>query len=65
MSAPEAGVGRLGSLRLDSVPVGNTRRRLSFFVMVLCYSRLMYLEFTVSHERAQAFSGDQGLIGSD
>ena len=31
-----------------SVPVGNTRRRLSFFVMVLCYSRLMYVEFTVS-----------------
>lgn len=31
-----------------SVAVGNTRRRLSFFVMVLCYSRLMYLEFTVS-----------------
>ncbi len=31
-----------------SVPVGNTRRRLSFFVMVLCHSRLMYLEFTVS-----------------
>lgn len=31
-----------------SVNVGNTRRRLSFFVMVLCYSRLMYLEFTVS-----------------
>lgn len=31
-----------------SVNVGNTRRRLSFFVMVLCYSRLMYVEFTVS-----------------
>ncbi|MBD3337063.1 MAG: IS21 family transposase [Candidatus Eisenbacteria bacterium] len=31
-----------------SVSVGNTRRRLSFFVMVLCYCRLMYLEFTVS-----------------
>ena len=31
-----------------SVNVGNTRRRLSFFVMVLCHSRLMYLEFTVS-----------------
>ena len=30
-----------------SVTVGNTRRKLSFFVMVLCYSRLMYLEFTV------------------
>lgn len=31
-----------------SVPVGNTRRKLSLFVMVLCHSRLMYLEFTVS-----------------
>jgi len=30
-----------------SVSVGTTRRKLSFFVMVLCYSRLMYLEFTV------------------
>jgi transposase len=31
-----------------SVAVGQTRRRLSFFVMVLCYSRLMDVEFTVS-----------------
>ena len=31
-----------------SVPVGRTTRRLSFFVMVLCFSRLMYVEFTVS-----------------
>jgi transposase len=31
-----------------SIAVGSTRRRLSFFVMVLCYSRMMYLEFTVS-----------------
>ncbi|MCP4567771.1 MAG: IS21 family transposase, partial [FCB group bacterium] len=31
-----------------SVPVGEASRRLSFFVMVLCYSRLMYVEFTVS-----------------
>jgi transposase len=30
-----------------SVPVGSTQRRLSFFVMVLCYSRMMYVEFTV------------------
>ena len=30
-----------------TIAVGNTRRRLSFFVMVLCYSRLMYVEFTV------------------
>ena len=31
-----------------SVNVGETRRRLSFFVMVLCHSRMMYVEFTVS-----------------
>jgi transposase len=31
-----------------SIGVGATRRRLSFFVMVLCHSRLMYVEFTVS-----------------
>jgi transposase len=31
-----------------TVQVGSTRRKLSFFIMVLCYSRLMYLEFTVS-----------------
>jgi len=31
-----------------TVAVGATRRRLSFFVMVLCHSRLMYVEFTVS-----------------
>jgi hypothetical protein len=27
--------------------VGGTQRKLSFFVMVLCYSRMMYVEFTV------------------
>ena len=31
-----------------TVAVGGTVRRLSFFVMVLCYSRLMYVAFTVS-----------------
>lgn len=31
-----------------SIRVGDAYRRLSFFVMVLCYSRLMYVEFTVS-----------------
>jgi transposase len=49
-----------------SVAVGNTRRRLSFFVMVQCFSRQMYVEFTVSqtmehflgcHERAFAALG--------
>lgn len=49
-----------------SIGVGLTRRRLSFFVMVQCYSRQMYVEFTVSqtmehflgcHERAFAVLG--------
>ena len=31
-----------------SIRVGETSRRLSFFVMVLCYSRQIYVEFTVS-----------------
>jgi transposase len=31
-----------------SVNVGGTCRRLSFFVMVLCYSRMLYVEFTLS-----------------
>lgn len=30
-----------------TVPCGGTQRRLSFFVMVLCHCRMMYLEFTV------------------
>jgi transposase len=30
-----------------TVKVGSTQRRLCFFVMVLCYSRMMYVEFTV------------------
>jgi transposase len=36
-----------------SVSVGSNRRRLSFFVMVLCYSRMMYLEFTLSEGMEQ------------
>ena len=50
-----------------TISVGSTRRRLSFFVMVLAHCRMMYVEFTVSqtmehflscHERAfQAFGG--------
>jgi transposase len=53
--------------RSGTLAVGATQRRLSFFVMVLCYSRLMYLEFTLSqtlehflscHENAlRAFGG--------
>lgn len=36
-----------------SVNVGRTRRRLSFFVMVLCYSRMMYVEFTLGQTMEQ------------
>jgi transposase len=52
--------------QFGSINVGNTRRRLSFFVMVLCYSRMLYVEFTVSetmehflacHANAFAFFG--------
>ena len=39
-----------------SVTVGTTRRRLSFFVMVLCYSRMMYVEFTLSEGMEQFLS---------
>jgi transposase len=34
--------------QFGSIAVGNTTRRLSFFVMVLCYSRMLYVEFTLS-----------------
>jgi len=48
------------------IPVGNTRRRLSFFVMVLGYSRMLYVEFALGqsqehflacHRRAFEFFG--------
>jgi transposase len=49
-----------------SVPVGQTQRRLSVLVMVLCYRRMMSVEFTVSqtmehflacHQHALEFCG--------
>ncbi len=58
-----------------TIGVGDTRRQLSFFVMVLCYSRRMYLEFTVAqtmehflaaHEHAfAAFNAVPGRIMID
>jgi transposase len=58
-----------------TVTVGNTRRRLSFFVIVLAYSRMMYVEFTASqtmehflacHEHAfAAFAGVPSRIMVD
>lgn len=52
--------------QFGSIQVGSTRRRLSFFVMVLCYSRMIYVEFTLCeamdhflncHRRAFEFFG--------
>jgi transposase len=45
-----------------SIRVGNTRRRLSFFVMVLCYSRMMYVEFTVSQTMEHFLGGHQRAL---
>lgn len=39
-----------------SIPVGSTRRRLSFFVAVLCYSRMLYVEFTLGQTQEQFLS---------
>lgn len=35
----------------EAIPVGNTRRRLSFFVMVLGYSRMLYVEVTLGQSQ--------------
>jgi transposase len=42
-----------------SLAVGSTRRRLSFFVLVLCYSRLCYTEFTLG-EATEHFLAARG-----
>jgi transposase len=40
----------------DFIAVGNTRRRLSFFVMVLGYSRMMYVEFALGQSQEHFLS---------
>jgi len=45
-----------------SVNVGQTSRRLSFFVMVLCYSRMMYVEFFVSQQMEQFLAAHQNAF---
>ena len=39
--------------QFGSISVGGTRRRLSFFVMTLAYSRMMYLQFTLTEKMEQ------------
>lgn len=44
------------------IPVGNTRRRLSFFVMVLCHSRMLYVEFTLAQSMEQFLACHQNAF---
>jgi DUF971 family protein len=55
-----------------SIRVGSTRRALSFFVMVLCYSRYLYVEFTLGQGQelwlschAHAFESLGGLLPAE
>ena len=40
-----------------TVQVGNTLRKVSVFVAVLCYSRLIFIEFTLSQRKAEFYRG--------
>ena len=37
------------------VPIGNTTRKVSVLVAVLCYSRMAYIEFTLSQRKAEFY----------
>src|SRR5271155_2367850 len=39
------------------VRIGNTMRKVSVFVAVLCYSRLIYIEFTLSQRKEEFYRG--------
>jgi transposase len=39
-----------------TIAIGSTHRRLSFFVAVLCYSRMLYVEFTLGQSQEQFLS---------
>jgi transposase len=41
----------------STVQVGATTRKVSVFVAVLCYSRLNYIEFTLSQRKAEFYRG--------
>ena len=44
------------------IAIGSTRRRLSFFVAVLCYSRMMYVEFTLGQSQEHFLSCHQNAF---
>src|SRR6266436_8284709 len=45
-----------------SMAIGSTRRRLSFFVMVLCYSRFCYVEFTLGEATEHFLAAHQNAL---
>jgi transposase len=45
-----------------TVAVGQTRRKLSLFVMVLCYSRLLYVQFTLNQRMEQFLACHQNAF---
>jgi transposase len=45
-----------------SLAVGNARRRLSFFVMVMCYSRKLYVEFSLLERQEQFLACHQNAF---
>ncbi|HYY30341.1 MAG TPA: IS21 family transposase [Chthoniobacterales bacterium] len=45
-----------------SMIIGSTRRRLSFFIMVLCYSRLCYIEFTLGEATEHFLAAHQNAF---
>ena len=45
------------------VQIGGTKRKVSVFVAVLCYSRLMYIEFTLSQRKEEFYRGLVHALG--
>jgi transposase len=39
----------------DTLSIENTKRKVSVFVAVLCYSRMIYIEFTLSQRKAEFY----------
>jgi transposase len=52
--------GRLGFSGL--VAVGSTRRRVSFFVLVLAFSRRLYVEFTLAQSMEHFLAAHQNAF---
>jgi transposase len=45
-----------------SIQIGNERRKLSFFVMVLCYSRMIYVEFSLGQKLEHFLSAHHNAL---